>query len=209
MKWIHAALAFCLVGVIPGLSQAGFWEYGWQVSGSVSGSASGPEQLSVPTGYGFAVSIAPNTPTMVSRVTLSDWSTPGSPYNQHFVVSAVITDASSGKKGTLSVDGQAFASTGVLDPPGGVQPTPALWGSTSAQIAGLSSTPATLTLGNNQYSMWIVPVNSTPGSTAPLIANVDVSVNSLGQTAATPEPGTLLLAAGGLPLVGLFFRRRR
>lgn len=207
MKWIHTATAMALVCLIPGLSQAGFLEFGWQVTGSVSGSSSGPEQLAVPTGYGFAVTSIPTTPTMVSRVTLSDWSAASStPYNAQFNVVATITDASSGQTGTLTVSGQAFTAMIAADSPGTGLSSGAM---ASAGINGLSPLPATMILGSNLYSMWIVPTASAAGSTSPIIANVDVTASPISSSTATPEPGALILALGGFPILGLLFRLRR
>lgn len=63
--------------------------------------------------------------------------------------------------------------------------------------------PQTLTLGGNEYTLW-VPMSQGSGG-----GQLDVWVGPDAPVSATPEPGTLALAALGLVPVGLNFVRRK
>jgi hypothetical protein len=113
-----------------------------------------------------------------------------------FNVNVTLTDSMSGQSANFTAYG--YASTTWMNQGYGS------W-ALESNIGGYYG-PQSVRLGNNLYSVWIgqgVMSMSTPNSTAPISAPIDVSVTPV----ATPEPGTLALAVGGLSLVGFRLRR--
>ncbi len=202
MKLIHTGLALAVLAILPEAADAGLM-YSFQISGSVDPvhCSPSPGQIDITTssGTGSCGISESNFQTSIGTVSLSNWSTAmpnrrGTNPLAEFSVVVTITDQASGQSAQVTAYGDAF-STWTRQPNG----------SWSSPVAGIGVTyPGSVTLGTNLYRVGIEPAYSSPGSTAPVIANVEVSVTSL----AAPEPGTLALVASGFPLVGFFFRRR-
>jgi hypothetical protein len=210
VKLIQTGLALAVLAILPQAADAGLM-YTFQISGTVYPVPSNPSpgQIDIPSssgtvsmsgcGVGSAPSRESNFQTAIGTVSLSNWSTAmpnASGINPlaEFGVVVTITDLASGQSAQVTAYGEAFSAWKQ-------QPN----GSWAFPVAGIGVTyPGSVTLGTNLYRVGIEPAFSSPDSTAPVIANVDVSVTSL----AAPEPGTIALVASGLPLVGFFFRRR-
>jgi hypothetical protein len=200
VKLIQTGLALAVLAILPEAADAGLM-YTFQISGTVypvPGNPS-PGQIDIPSSSGTVSSSESNFQTAIGTVSLSNWSTAmpnASGINPlaEFGVVVTITDQASGQSAQVTAYGDAF-STWKQQPNG----------SWAFPVVGIGVTyPGSVTLGTNLYRVGIEPAFSSPGSTAPVIANVDVSVTSL----AAPEPCTIALVASGFPLVGFFFRRR-
>jgi hypothetical protein len=106
-----------------------------------------------------------------------------------FDVNVTLTDWKSGQSALFTLHGDAETGPG----PGGL----------ASAIGGFTLNPQSRRLGNNLYSVWMGEGVSTLDSTAPISAPIEVDVTPV----ATPEPGTLALALGGLSLVAFRVRR--
>ena len=211
MKFSRTGLVIAALAVFPGAAHAWPIAFTWQLSGWVSppslqpGAPPAAGQISFPVApgnsggtFGTGSSMNPYKGSL-GNVTLSGYATPGAGFTQ-FGVNVTLTDWMSGQSGVSTAYGGA---TGEWTNQG------------NGSVAGVStlggdyvSNPQSLKLGKNQYSVWIGQVSSTPNSTAPLSAPIEVTVTPLcDPPLAAPEPGTLALALGGLSLVGFRVRR--
>lgn len=202
MKFIRLGIVVTALAALPASAHAGLM-FGWQVSGTLYPFPNSPTpgQIVIPSSTGTVTASDSNFQATITTVSMTGWSEAvlkSGSYNQlttPFNVAVTLTDGPSGQSGVINVGGVAWAS----------QSPPELALGINGGIAGTQTNPASLTLGNNQYTAWITQAFSTPNSTAPIVASVEISVTAL----AAPEPTTLALIGSGFPLVGIFFRRQR
>lgn len=212
MKFICTGLVIAALAVFPGAARAGLIAFTWQLSGGVFSPQPQPDappfagQIDFPSNNGEAFGtgsyINPYEGSL-GHVTWSGYPTqaPLTPSPTivdfaQFAVNVTLTDTMSGQSVSILAYGIAVTTW--------TKQADGSW-ALESRIGG-DGDFSLATLGNNLYTVWIDEGWSKPGSTAPLSAQIDVSAWPV--PVATPEPGTLALAVGGLALLGFRARRR-
>lgn len=211
MKLIQAGVVFVAISILPNTAHAGPIQYSWQVDGHLDPTRSpwSPGLITLPSSGGVVTSSLPNSSTIIATVTLSNWNTnppsvpPGYfPFgggdvfpSQSYSVIVSLTDQASHQSGQVTVYGDASNTWQYED---------GKWSEVQVIFGGFPFSDAVLTLGKNQYTVSMDEIYSLPTSSGTLVSSISVSV----EPAPAPEPATFLLAAAGLPLVGLFYRWR-
>jgi hypothetical protein len=175
------------------------WSYSWSPQSSTIDATTGPGSIHLASES--LVQASGGTNVLATSLTTSA-SGPSTFSSAAYSLTMTLTDAASGKSGTLTFSG---AFDGTLSP-------------TSAKISNTFTGLQTqqLILGSNQYTVTIGPYlpPGPPGATLPGGIGASVSVANLGNGGVdggkAPEPSSLLLAGlGGAALMALRFRRRR
>ena len=215
MKLIRTGFVIAALAVFPGAARAWPIAFTWQLSGQVYP----PLPIDPPAGQiGFPVAPWNNGGAFgtgsfmnpyqgsLGNVTLSGYTTQAplklTPYGvakptiglTEFGVNVTLTDWMSGQSTIITAYGIAYTTWTK-------QANDGSWALESG--IGGTSDPQSVRLGNNLYTVWIDQGWSTPNSTAPIRAPIDVTVTPV----VAPEPGTLALAVCGLSLVGFRVRR--
>lgn len=208
MRIFRTGLVLAALLNLSGLANAGLIQFYYQVSGTVYPTTNSPSpgQVEVVPAQGGAISSDPNNSIVLSQAVLSGWqyATPptiNSASVTFFNVVVNLTDAASGQSGTIGFHGDA-----------GVQWAKQIDGSfaiVSASIVAAPNAASSLFLGSNRYTvqMGYVPADQyvldNLSQAQPLSVPIHLSIDPV----VAPEPCSLLLAAGGLPLLGVFVRR--
>lgn len=203
MRLRHAVFVLCALVGWPEVGLAGPIEFratvGSQVSpgtpfpGSVTIGVRSREHYYLPSGQ--SVSLGAIRFDRLGEPQLGDGYITGT----EFSIEVTVTDVASGQIGTLRVDGEGVDEWNL-------RPWDGLWqNSYHALRFGPEGTrdpfETSADLGGNEYTLRVTPQESGE------YADFALVVNS-GPTAATPEPGTLLLGALGLAPLGLRRLRR-
>jgi hypothetical protein len=174
------------------------WTYSWSNSPQTILSDNGGGNISLtnePT-----LSAVGDSDIVATNIHTYSTAAPGSPdkfTNKAYTLNLTLTDSTSGQTGTA-------AFTGVFN------------GTLTAMSSNITNTftgptTAVLDLGSNQYTITLTAY-TPPGPTGSINAGAigaraTIVVNPIGIVEDTPEPSAAILAAFGIPLVMLQYRR--
>jgi hypothetical protein len=197
MRLHRAALAAIVLAVLPATAEAGPIEFSFTTASWIDplqpGPSPGPLNISLDSGGNLA--LAPGDPPYVlggvvfgpSPGPQGMESTGGYLTGQSFHVAVTVTDAASGQSGTLNVGGAAQDGWAYRAWDGQWVQTDhylSIWDGIIGQPYSTSEV-----IGGNRYTLTVAPDPNEVDTGA---------IFSLSAAAATPEPGTLLLAATAL-----------
>jgi hypothetical protein len=212
MKFIRTGFVIAALAVFPGAAHAWPIAFTWQLSGWVfppqlqPGATPPAGQIDFPANNGgtFGTGSYMNPyQGSLGNVTLRGYTTQApltlsNPTigSTEFGVNVTLTDWMSGQSAIITAYGSADTTW--------TNQGNGSWALVSSIGDAFSDAPPqSRRLGNNLYSVRIGSGESTPNSTAPISAPIEVTVTP----EAAPEPGTLALAVAGLSLVGFRVRR--